>query len=96
VRIQLRRSGGFAGLTRTAEVDSEELPEDEARHVHRLVEEGRLDELARLPPERPPGADRFQYELTVGDEGSERSLTVVHGAVPDDLRPLVDRLAKKL
>lgn len=97
MRIQLKRSGGFAGLTRTTEVDADELPEEAASTAHRLVEEGRLDELAERPPERPPGADRYQYELVVqGEDEADRRILMHDGAIPDDLRPLVDQLIDRL
>jgi hypothetical protein len=96
VRIQLKRSGGFAGLTRTAEVDSEELPEEAAHRVRQLADEGRLDELAAREPERPSGADRYQYELVVEGDEAERRILMHDGAIPDDLRPLVDQLIDRL
>ena len=83
-RIELIRSGGFAGVSRRW---ATELSEDEAAEIERL-----FDRHAEQPPDSAPGADRFQYELRLTRGGSTRALTLREGAIPADLRPLLDRL----
>jgi hypothetical protein len=81
-RIELVRSGGFAGITRRSSLD---VSEGEAAEVERLLDE--------LPPaDRPRGADRFQYELRVTRGGETRAATLHEGAIPEEIRPLIDRL----
>lgn len=41
---------------------------------------------------RGEGADRFQYELTIEDDAGRRQLVVSEDRVPEELRPLLDRL----
>jgi hypothetical protein len=59
VHIEVVRSGGFAGLTRRAAVDTAGSPD--ADRLHALAE-------AALAPARPHRAvpDGFTYEITVG------------------------------
>jgi hypothetical protein len=83
-RIELVRSGGFAGITRRSSLD---VGEEEAAEVERL-----LDELPAADP--PRGADRFQYELRVTRGDRTRSVTLHEGAIPDAIRPLIDRLTR--
>jgi emfourin len=93
LRIELTRSGGFAGLsTNLGELDTSELPESEAREVEALVEKADLPKLLAASPVRGGGADRFQYHLVIEDESGRRELTVSEDKLPDELRPLVDRL----
>ena len=40
------------------------------------------------------GADRFQYELTIEDAGGRHELAMSEDSVPEDLRPLIDRLKR--
>jgi hypothetical protein len=89
LRIELTRSGGYAGLTtKLGELDTAGLPEAEARAVREVVE--RAEAAARSQgPTR--GADRFQYHLAVEDEGGRRELTLGEEHVPDELRRLVRR-----
>ncbi len=41
---------------------------------------------------RGEGADRFQYDLTIEDESGRRELTLSEDRIPDELRPLIERV----
>ena len=57
MRISVRRTGGFAGIARTFEVDTSLLPRGRAL---------RIEALARAVAGSPlPVADAFTYEVTV-------------------------------
>jgi hypothetical protein len=92
LRIELTRSGGFAGLTTpVGKLDTSELPADEAQEVERLYRDADLSPLTRVAPS-PGGADRFQYHLTIEDDRGRRELTMREDEVPDSLRPLIERV----
>ena len=65
MRVQVERSGGFAGLTSRRAVDASELPAELERHARALLD----DSAPAAPSEtKPPlGADRFQYRVRVSD-----------------------------
>ncbi|MFD7442223.1 protealysin inhibitor emfourin [Streptomyces sp. NPDC059909] len=60
MRIQVRRTGGFAGIERVAEVDTSGRPD--ADEWHALAEEAVRDGRGTPPVGVPDG---FQYQLTV-------------------------------
>jgi hypothetical protein len=96
LRIELTRSGGFAGLTTTlGELDTEKLPESEAREIEGLVARADVAKLAAASPMHGKGADRYQYELTIEDNDGRRHVAVSEDRVPEELRPLLDRLQKR-
>jgi hypothetical protein len=73
-RVQLTRSGGFAGLSMVASVDLDDVPVETAAAVRAALEQVDFD-----PPRvRSAGGrrmpDAYQYDLEVIDEG-RRSLT---------------------
>ena len=41
---------------------------------------------------RGEGADRFQYDLVIEDDEGRRELTMSEDKIPNELRPLIDRL----
>ena len=41
---------------------------------------------------RGGGADRFQYDLTIEDDQGRRELAMSEDRIPNELRPLIDRL----
>src|SRR5215218_35127 len=92
LRIELTRSGGYAGLTtQLGELDTAELPEDEARAIRELVQRYDVPALQAESPVRGRGAGRCQYHLTIADEGGRRELTVSEDRVQDELRELIER-----
>jgi hypothetical protein len=93
LRIELTRSGGFAGLTsKLGELDTSELPEAEARDIEAMVEKANVPKLLAASPIRGKGADRFQFHLAIEDESGRRELTFSEDQIPDALQALVDRV----
>jgi hypothetical protein len=74
------------------ELDTSELPEDDAREIEAMVQNADLPGLLAASPIKGRGADRFQYHLVIEDEGGRRELTVSEDQMPEGLRPLVDRV----
>ncbi|MEV0978033.1 protealysin inhibitor emfourin [Streptomyces sp. NPDC049915] len=63
MRIRVRRTGGFAGIERHAEVDTGGLPD--ATEWHTLAERA----MATCRPTPPAGVpDGFGYQITVNDK----------------------------
>ena len=88
MEITVRRTGGFAGITRTARVRTHELDPPAADELHALVHDADLPAVGG----EPSGADRFQYEIHVREGDREQRATVHDGAMPDPVRRLVDRV----
>ncbi|MEU9335868.1 protealysin inhibitor emfourin [Streptomyces sp. NPDC048290] len=86
MRIQVRRTGGFAGIERQAEVDTSGRPDaaEWRALAGRAVDAGRGTPAAGVP-------DGFSYEITVDG-------TTVYCADPrltDDQRELIRRVLKE-
>jgi hypothetical protein len=92
IRIELDRSGGFAGRTTRTAIDTDTLPADQAGEIERLVAGLDLAALAARPAAPPRGNDRFQYDLTIRLGDHPYHLTASEGSLPAELRPLIDRL----
>ncbi len=86
MRIRVTRKGGLAGIPVRGEIDTSELPTDQAR----LAE----DALNTLPEAAAGGLPRhpdgFQYELAYTlDNGASRATLMDEADVPDGLRPVI-------
>jgi hypothetical protein len=86
--ITVRRTGGFAGIARTARVRTDDLDPPAADELRALVREADLPAVKS----EPSGADRFQYEIHVRDGHRDQRATVHDGAMPEPVRRLVDRV----
>ncbi|MFF7328845.1 protealysin inhibitor emfourin [Streptomyces sp. NPDC090306] len=86
MRIQVTRSGGFAGIERHAEVDTAELPDPEQWHdlARRALASG-----AQRPPAGVP--DGFGYEITVDG----RTFHCAEPRLTEEQRQLVSRVLKE-
>jgi hypothetical protein len=94
VRVHLVRSGGFAGITVQARVDSATLPVEEAKELTALLDRLDLADLAERATQPTRGADRFQYDLTIQRGESQTHVSLPENAVPPDLRPLLTWLLR--
>jgi hypothetical protein len=89
VRVEVTRSGGFAGVVRHAAVDSAQLEPQAAEALGRLVAAADLE----VPHAPAKGADRFQYDIAVtGADGHTRKATVGEGAMSPQLKALVQHV----
>ncbi|MEU2287540.1 protealysin inhibitor emfourin [Streptomyces sp. NPDC013178] len=86
MRIQVRRTGGFAGIERHAEVDTSGRPD--AQEWHALAEKA-VAAGGGVPPIGVP--DGFSYQITVDG-------TTVYAADPrltEEQRKLISRVLKE-
>lgn len=92
MRIHFERTGGFAGMLMTTTVDTDSLSSEVARELRDMVHAAAFFDLSAAYTTTAPGADRFQYKLTVEDEGQRHTVEVSEAAAPEALRPLLQRL----
>jgi hypothetical protein len=98
MRIRFKMDGGFVYLPARSEpvtIDTEDLPEEEANEVERLVEAAGFFELPETIPPPPGAADYLQYTILV--TSSEHSHTVQLTDLIEDpaLQALVEYLEAK-
>jgi len=96
MNIHLERSGGFAGLRLSHDLDSAELSPEDGKELDQLVESADFFDLPEEIRAANPGADRFQYKLTMKSGPREHTVAVDEAAAPDTLRPLLNWLTKRL
>jgi hypothetical protein len=92
MRIHFVRSGGFAGLLVDFEVDTADLPAEEAAALHQAVENAGFFNLPCKIDAAGDEVDRFQYTITVEDEGQKHTVETGEAAMPDSLQPLARQL----
>ena len=95
VRVEVHRSGGFAGIDQVTQADSDALPAEDAQELRRLVAEADLATLVpRLSTVAPGRPDGFQYDVTVDQGGQTYRFTVYDGSVPPEVKPLLALVAR--
>jgi hypothetical protein len=89
MQIQFERSGGIAGIRKTQSISSAMLPAEEEKKMADLVGAARFFELPPVMRATEPGADRFQYRISVETEKGKHTIQVDEAAVPAQLEPLI-------
>ncbi len=97
-RIKFERSGGFAGMRLEADLDINDLAEDDADALKELLDELDFAELPAKLTSDSAASDQFTYTITA--EGKQWRHTVITGDSPEDekmqeLLELLNRLARK-
>ncbi|MER6053101.1 protealysin inhibitor emfourin [Streptomyces sp. NPDC001793] len=86
MRIHIRRTGGFTGIERHAEIDTDDRPD--AAELHTLAEHA----LTAAHPTPPAGVpDGFRYTLTVDG----RTAYCADPQLTDEQRELITRVLKE-
>jgi hypothetical protein len=98
MKIYFERSGGFAGISSSAVVDTHSLPPDETDKIQSMIDnaKGFFDSnISSSPPPRR-AADYFKYKITVQtEEGMQNTIETNDITMPSELRPLINYLKEK-
>lgn len=94
MRIHFRRTGGLAGTSLEATVNTESLAASDAERVETLVADARFFDLPEILDAGTGTPDAFAYEITVEGEGRTHTVTTSDVAAPPSLVPLLDWLGR--
>jgi tagatose-1,6-bisphosphate aldolase len=90
MRIDIERSGGFAGISQSHSVSTDQLPVEQAETLRQLVDASDFYELPSVIPTAGPERDPFQYKITVESERGTHTVQAGEAAVPPSLQPVLD------
>ncbi|MEW6404832.1 MAG: protealysin inhibitor emfourin [Chloroflexota bacterium] len=90
-QINFERTSGLVGRPLRYTVNLDNLPEDEAQILQRLIDEANFFELpSNLRGNATP--DEFQYRLTVQNGNQEHTVQASDTTMPRSLVPLIKEL----
>ena len=92
MKISFERTGGFAGLMLAVRLELNSLPAEDAAALQKLVEDS---DFFHLPePDAQQGfPDGYRYTIMVEREAEQRTVEFSEGALPEQLRALVNDLS---
>jgi hypothetical protein len=90
MRLSVVRGGGLAGMVTRTDLDSAALPPGEAGALGEKVEQSGLLSMPQEPAAGPSHPDELQYELTVDHDGGSHTVRMPEGALPDEVRSLIE------
>jgi hypothetical protein len=90
--IRFERTGGFTAIPLRVVIDTATLEPDAHQNIRGLIDEAGFFRLPATMPSPAVGNDRFHYKLTIEESGSSHMVEVGDAALPETLRPLIQRL----
>lgn len=99
MKIQVERSGGFAGIGSSTTVDTQSLSPNEANEIQKLIQNSHFFEIPSKSPQyssktKKGAADYFTYKITIQNDEREHSVQFNDINMQPKIKPLLDFLMK--
>lgn len=91
-KIKFERTGGFAGIRIAADIEMEDLPEEQKREILELLDDMDFEELPEKLARKMAIPDEFVYSVTVVSNKKEYKVLAGESAIPEDMQPLLEIL----
>ncbi len=75
MQIHFQRTGGFAGIKLAGQIDLDDLDEETAQKIRRLLDEADFFELPEHLPGEQTARDQYNYTITVEDRKGKHSVS---------------------
>jgi hypothetical protein len=92
--IHLECSGGFSGIPLKIRLDTLTLDPQQDRALQGLLDSAQFFSLPEKLPPGAPGADRFQYKITVETEAARHTVEAGESGLPGPLLVLVQQVTR--
>lgn len=93
MKVCFIQSGGFTGMIRRYEIDTQTLQPAEAQQLQTLIDQSGLSQSGQWLDEQ--AADLKQYEIKIEDHSNTFCLTFDDRNIPYAVRPLLGYLLKQ-
>lgn len=96
-QIKYERTGGFTGIRFSADINPNDLPDEQVRPLLDLLDEMDFNELPEQITGSSPMPDQFTYQITVKTTKWEHTVTAGDASAPEQVQELarmLDRIAK--
>jgi hypothetical protein len=96
MQIHVERSGGIAGMRLSGDFDTATCSPEDRQQVESLLQATNFFALPESLRPAKPGADRFQYKITVQDGAKQHTVSLDDAAATPELRTLLSWLTPRL
>jgi hypothetical protein len=98
--IQIDQSGGFAGIPKRMELDTDNIIKSEAVKIKKFLKVNVLNKNYNQSKKKPPkgAADYYTYRITIHEGPEQHVITCDEYNIEDELKKLikfVERMSKK-
>jgi hypothetical protein len=91
-RIKFERTGGFVGMRIAADIEFDNLPNEQAREISELLDDLDFNELPEQMTDTSPLPDSFTYSVTIETEEWKHTVVTGESSAPEKLQELLQML----
>ena len=91
-RVTFERTGGFAGMHNVVNINPDDLPEEQAQALSKLLDDLDFDKLSEQPMNNTSLPDQFTYRITVETKDGEHSVVTGDASAPEEMQELLQML----
>lgn len=91
MRIKIERSGGFAGIPSSNEIDSKDLPESLFQIVKKIMS---VEKRNMVKSKTSGMADRYVYRICLQDGSDRKTIECEEAELKDDIKSLISYIEK--
>ena len=91
-RIKFERTGGFAGIRIAADIDMNELPDEQKHKILELLDDMDFEDLPKKIQDKMPVPDEFVYSVVVISNKKEYEVLAGESAMSENMQPLLEIL----
>jgi len=91
-KIKFERTGGFAGIRLAAEIEMDNLPEEQKREIVKILDDTDFEDLPEKLSGKMSIPDEFVYSITTISHEKEHRIITGESSLPDNLQPLIEIL----
>ena len=95
MRIYFERSGGFANISSTVDIDTSTLPASKVKQVQKLLAKARFFDQPTRALGSPQARDEYQYQVKITDGDRTHTIETSDTALSQDLVNLIEWLEKE-
>ena len=90
MKIEIERSGGFAGLTKTITVDTEDLPSEMAGNIKKHLADTKSKSSSTVMSKKKRVADSYFYRISGQLGKKKQEIELNESDVDDELKFFID------
>jgi Emfourin len=90
MKIEIERSGGFAGLTKTITVDTEDLPSEMADNIKKHLADTKSKSSSTVMSKKKRVADSYFYRISGQLGKKKQEIELNESDVDDELKFFID------
>lgn len=96
MKVHFERSGGFAGISMSVSLDTDNMPQDESARLHQMCDNMNFFNLPSKLDVKSGAADLFRYKITIESKDGKHTVETTDLSMTPEFENFVNYLSDKV